>query len=81
MSLKLLPRYKYLRLRKASRNDSKIDLICPYCDKSKTFHSIQSLYLHFCKIHKNDDNPNISKMRFLKSLQGFSVIVDLGVIL
>ncbi|MHA7647340.1 hypothetical protein [Nitrosopumilus sp. S4] len=81
MSLKIIQRYKHLTLRKASHNDTRIDVICPYCDRSKTYHSIQSLYIHFCKVHKDEDNPDIPKKKFCRALNEFSMIVDLGVIL
>jgi len=81
MSLKILARYKHLTLRKASRNDTKINLLCPYCEKSKIFHTPQSLYIHFSKIHKNDSCLEIPKMVFLKSLNGLSNLLDLQVIL
>ena len=81
MSLKIIRRYKHLTLRKASQNPSKIDLLCPYCDRSKTYHSTASLYIHFCKVHKDEDNLDIPKRKFCRALNELSVLVDLGVIL
>ncbi|MBL7002275.1 MAG: hypothetical protein ISR80_05940 [Nitrosopumilus sp.] len=81
MTLHLIQRYKEVGRRKASHNDARIDLLCPYCDRSKTYHSIQSLYIHFTKVHKDEDNPDIPKKKFCRALNEFSMIVDLGVIL
>ena len=71
--------------RKASLNNTEIQLICPQCvidrKNSKKFDSPKSLYHHIITVHKYWDNRKFTKKQFIKMLDGLAKALDLGVIL
>jgi len=91
MSVKTRVGFKYVILRKASKNDFEIKLNCPCCKKS--LKSIQSIAIHYAKMHQiidDDDNvksdiktetKKLTPKQFLRMLNGLSALVDLDVII
>jgi len=90
MSIKTRLGFKYVMLRKASQNDSRIKLDCPCCNRS--FKTIQSIAIHFAKMHRIIDDKDEEKSdiktetkklttkQFLRMLNGLSALVDMDVI-